>query len=107
MEKTPIIRDLIIDPPIDELKIDASSILSLSIHDKEIVLITQDCIAKVYGDNSEGLLSVSLPLKNFEEFTQFDIKDQNGDTWYPLSATIGLASTLYMVSKVEKGYKKC
>ena len=99
-------RDLIIDPPCKDIKIDTTSILSFSMRNERIVLITEDFEAKAYGNNTDGILSVSLPREYLQEFTQFDIKDNEGCIWYPISAAICMKSTLYMVSKFKRGYKK-
>lgn len=89
----------IINPAVDST-LDASKIISYSANLSHSVVITNDGFAMGAGDNKNGQISPSLPNIPICEFMKFEIKDEEGRLWHPISAFCGRQYTLYLVSLV-------
>lgn len=97
-------QELVAYPPLG-IEFDVSKVLSLDISSKTMIIITSDNKAKGIGYNDYYIISKSLPEGRISEITEFDIVDESGKIWFPISSAILLNCTIYMVSEVEKGYK--
>ena len=86
--------------------LDASSISSYSSAYYQTVAITKDGAVLAAGDNRKGLIFCSLPKQKFTQFTKFDIKDEIGCTYRPISALCGEHYTLYLVSSTSGSNKR-
>ena len=102
---TSINNCLIIDPSI-KLSFDSSSHQSYSISGRHPVKITNEGSLLGIGFNSDNRISSSLQQKNINQFTEFCIKDSNGNNLSPVSAVCCQCGTLYMLSKSDGLGKK-
>lgn len=89
----------IINPAV-ESTLEASKIISYSANLNHSVVITNDKLAMGAGDNKNNLISPSLPNSPISEFMKFEIKDEEGRLWLPISAFCGRQYTLLLVSPI-------
>ena len=87
----------IIFPPV-RLAFDPSSLLSYSAYRDHSVLVTCGGSLLGVGDNSNGRISSLLPKGVIDHYTEFAMKDRNGDKLVPVSALCCAFGTLYMLS---------
>lgn len=104
MDQNSIKQELITSSSSD-LEIDTYSLLSLSIYYDDAIYINKDYRIFAKGDNEKFEIDKSLPNQNLENFTEYEIKDENGCIYFPISAQYLGTSILYMVSEVKKGFK--
>lgn len=91
-----------ISPPI-KLNIDPTDILSYSIFNEHAVMITKEGIAQAIGNNEDGKVGGTLPKETLQQFTKFEIKDEQGHLYTPISSVCGYLYTLYLVTLPESG----
>ena len=89
---------LIISPPLN-LWLDSSSFLSYSSFYRHSVLVKRDGSLYGIGNNRDGRISSLLAKTKLNEFTEFSIKDDNGNKLKAVSAVCCYFGTLYMVTK--------
>ena len=89
----------IINPAV-ESTLEAPKIISYSANLNHSVVITSDGFAMGAGDNKNNQITPSLPSIPISEFMKFEIKDEEGRSWQPISAICGRQYTLYLVSLI-------
>lgn len=94
---------LIVDPPFDS-EIDPSSILSLSLFGDEAILITRDYKIKILYKRNNCPVKRLLPIKH-DDFTEFEIKDDQNNVYYPISAALLCTCIFCIASEVKNGSK--
>ncbi|KAK8845253.1 putative E3 ubiquitin-protein ligase herc4 [Tritrichomonas musculus] len=85
-----------ISPP-TPISFAASSVSSLSSYLNHTVIVARDGEAYGIGDNSDGRISVNLPLCLLNRFTRINIYDQNNKKCFVISAVCGANYTLYLI----------
>lgn len=90
----------IICPPVHS-HLKASTISSFSFYCYHAVFITTNGEIFAIGDNSNYQIIGSLQKQELNDFTKFEIKDNEGHMLYPVSAVCGVDYTLYLVSSSE------
>ena len=82
--------------PPQDMQIDASSFLSISLYEDHTVCILKDGKAVAYGNNSGNRVYNTLPNHSIER-TEYAIFDHEGRVCKIHSAVCGSCYTLYMV----------
>lgn len=86
----------IVCPP-DNLKLDVSSLLSISTYCNHTVWVTRDGKVHAIGDNTLFKISKTLPESDIKESSTFEIFDSEGKSTTVLSAVCGIKYTLYLI----------
>lgn len=86
-----------ISPPI-KLNIDPANVSSYSIFNEHAVMITKEGIVQAIGNNEDGKVGGTLPKETLQQFTKFEIKDDKGQLFTPISSACGYLYTLYLVT---------
>ncbi|KAK8840455.1 hypothetical protein M9Y10_030660 [Tritrichomonas musculus] len=91
--------------PFQKSQLDAPSISSYSSYYHHTVAITKDGEVLASGNNKEGQIIGSLPKEDIKKFTKFNIKNDDDQLFYPISAVCGYNYTLYLVSASKESDK--
>lgn len=91
-------------PPMNST-FNASSILSFSSYYLQTILITNDGSMMAIGNNTKGIINGSFPREIIQNFTKFEIKNQEGKPLFPISAVCGESYSLYLLSTSKESRK--
>ena len=85
------------DCPLINSNIEVGSLLYYSKDAKGSIIITQDGTIKAAGDNKGKSIYGLLPEQNLIDYTEFFLKDKDGNTYKPISALINNFFSLFIV----------